>query len=342
MKTRRYFASMLVALVSAVLATLFLVACNQSQTPTAPAPESKAAAAKDVYVVFEGPWAFAPDPKDATNVIALAPKTKIHHDLIVQSADKKLAPGIYDLSLPARSGPAAGVVDANILQAKIDAQSVQRVLDNKLERYAIRLPKPEAYAAATHYRSRAGSVYPPDASTEKDYVTSVSLRYSVATLNGFSLAGSPDTGAFNPLLLQVETPVLNFVIDPAHDPDPADKCHTHERESFRDLTKLLHLTLFVDFPNDPSVCHSKDPQNPHPIKAETDRRSLLGRAVALLEGNLADVQDASVASSSIAPSLLSSVVHGAARSLKQHLVAAIYFFGQSSADCKAPIIVAGG
>jgi len=342
MKTRRYFASMLVALVSAVLATLFLVACNQSQTPTAPAPESKAAAAKDVYVVFEGPWAFAPDPKDATNVIALAPKTKIHHDLIVQSADKKLAPGIYDLSLPARSGPATGVVDANILQAKIDAQSVQRVLDNKLERYAIRLPKPEAYAAATHYRSRAGSVYPPDASTEKDYVTSVSLRYSVATLNGFSLAGSPDTGAFNPLLLQVETPVLNFVIDPAHDPDPADKCHTHERESFRDLTKLLHLTLFVDFPNDPSVCHSKDPQNPHPIKAETDRRSLLGRAVALLEGNLADVQDASVASSSIAPSLLSSVVHGAARSLKQHLVAAIYFFGGSSADCKAPIIVAGG
>ena len=342
MKTRRYFASMLVALVSAVLATLFLVACNQSQTPTAPAPESKAAAAKDVYVVFEGPWAFAPDPKDATNVIALAPKTKIHHDLIVQSADKKLAPGIYDLSLPARSGPATGVVDANILQAKIDAQSVQRVLDNKLERYAIRLPKPEAYAAATHYRSRAGSAYPPDASTEKDYVTSVSLRYSVATLNGFSLAGSPDTGAFNPLLLQVETPVLNFVIDPAHDPDPADKCHTHERESFRDLTKLLHLTLFVDFPNDPSVCHSKDPQNPHPIKAETDRRSLLGRAVALLEGNLADVQDASVASSSIAPSLLSSVVHGAARSLKQHLVAAIYFFGGSSADCKAPIIVAGG
>ncbi len=342
MKTRRYFASMLVALVSAVLATLFLVACNQSQTPTAPAPESKAAAAKDVYVVFEGPWAFAPDPKDANNVIALAPKTKIHHDLIVQSADKKLAPGIYDLSLPARSGPATGVVDANILQAKIDAQSVQRVLDNKLERYAIRLPKPEAYVSATHYRSRAGSVYPPDASTEKDYVTSVSLRYSVATLNGFSLAGSPDTGAFNPLLLQVETPVLNFVIDPAHDPDPADKCHTHERESFRDLTKLLHLTLFVDFPNDPSVCHSKDPQNPHPIKAETDRRSLLGRAVALLEGNLADVQDASVASSSIAPSLLSSVVHGAARSLKQHLVAAIYFFGGSSADCKAPIIVAGG
>lgn len=341
MKTRRYFTSMLVALASAVLATLFLIACNQSQTPTAPAaPESKAAATKDVYVVFEGPWAFAPDPKDANNVIALAPKTKIHHDLIVQSADKKLAPGIYDLSLPARSGPATGVVDANILQAKIDAQSVQRVLDNKLERYAIRLPKPEAYVSATHYRSRAGSAYPPDASTEKDYVTSVSLRYSVATLTGFSLAGSPDTGAFNPLLLQVETPVLNFVIDPAHDPDPADKCHTHERESFRALTKLLNLTLFVDFPNDPGACHGKDPQNPHPIKAGIGRRSLLGRAAALLVKNLADVQDASMAS--IAPSLPSSLVRGAVRDLKHLLAAAIYFFGQSSADCKAPILVAGG
>src|SRR5260370_539985 len=277
MKTRRYFASMLVALVSAVLATLFLVACNQSQTPTAPAPESRAVAAKDVYVAFEGPWAFAPDPKDANNVIALAPKTKIHHDLLVQSADKKLAPGIYDLSLPARSGPATGVVDANILQAKIDAQNVQRVLDNKLERYAIRLPKPEAYVSATHYRSRAGAVYPPDASTEKDYVTSVSLRYSVATLNGFSLAGSPDTGAFNPLLLLVETPVLNFVIDPAHDPDPADKCHTHERVSFRDLTKLLHLTLFADLYCDIHSDHSENPQTGLGAAAWSDRGMILAR-----------------------------------------------------------------
>jgi hypothetical protein len=312
-----------------------------------PAAQQTTQTTQNVFVVFEGPWAFAPDPKDANSVLALAPKTKSHHDLVVQSSDKTLTPGIYDLSLPARSGPATGTVDPNILQAKIDAQSVQHVLDNKLERYAIRLPKPEAYVAATHYRSRAGSAYPPDASTEKDYVTSVSLRYSVTTLNGFSLAGSPDSGAFNPLLLQVETPIINFVIGPAHDPDPADKCNTHSRESFRDLTKLLNLTLFVDFPNDPSECHGKDPQNPRPAKAEidhrtNDRRSLLERAAALVEGNLADVQDASVASSSSAPSFLRSFVRGSAGSLKQHLLAAIYFFGTQGGTCRAPIIVGGG
>jgi hypothetical protein len=311
MKTRRYFPGMLVALASAVLATLFLVACNQSQPPTAPAaPESKAAPTKDVYVVFEGPWAFAPDPKDANSVIALAPKTKSHRDLIVQTWDKTLASGIYDLSLPARSGPAAGTVDPDILQAKIDPQSVQHVLDSKSERYAIRLPKPEAYVAATHYRSRASSAYPPDASTEKDYVTSVSLRYSVATLTGFSLAGSPDNGAFNPLLLRVETPTVNFLIEPAHDPDPADKCHTHEREAFRDLTKLVSVKLFLDYPNDPNECHGKDPQNARPVKAE------------------------------IAPGVPGFFVRGYAVGLKQHLLAAIYFFGPLR-DCKAPIIVSG-
>jgi hypothetical protein len=315
MKTRRHFPSMLVALASAVLATLFLVACNQSQPPTVPAaPESKAAATpattKDVYVIFEGPWAIVPDPKDANSVIAVAPKTKSHRDLVVQTWDKTLASGIYDLSLPTRSGPATGTIDPNILQAKIDPRSVQHVLDSKSERYAIRLPKPEAYVEATHYRSRAGSVYPPDASTEKDYVTSVSLRYSVATLTGFSLAGSPDSGAFNPLLLRVETPTINFVIEPAHDPDPADKCHTHEREAFRALTKLVNVTLFLDFPNDPSECQGRDPQNPHPIKAE------------------------------LAPSFPSFFARGSAGGLKQHLLAAIYFFG-TLRDCKAPIIVSG-
>ena len=312
MRNPRYFNSSLIALASAVLATFFLIACQQSQQPTPAATQSTVAATKDVYVVFEGPWAFAPDPKDANSVIALAPKTKSHRDLIVQTWGTMLGSGTYELSVPARSGPAAGTVDPNILQTKIDPQSVQHVLDSKSGRYAIRLPKPEAYVAATHYRSRAGSMYPPDTSTERDYVTSVSLRYSVATLTGFSLAGSPDNGAFNPLLLRVETPTVNFLIEPAHDPDPADKCHTHEREAFRDLTKLVNVTLFLDFPNDPSECHGRDPQNPRPVKA------------------------------GIAPSFPSFLVRGFAGGVKQHsLAAAIYFFGPLR-DCTAPVIVSGG
>jgi hypothetical protein len=315
MKNPRHSRSSLAALATAVLATLFLVACTQSQTQTAPAtPQSKAAVTttKDVYVVFDGPWAIVPDPKDANSVLALAPRTKSHRDLIVQSSEKTLSSGIYNLSLPPRSGPAAGTIDPNILQAKIDPQNVQHVLDSKSERYVIRLPKPDAYVAHTHYRSRAGSAYPPDASTEKDYVTVVSLRYTVTTLNGFSLAGSPNSGAFNPLSLQVETPIINFVINPAHDPDPSDKCNTHSRESFRDLTKLLNLTLFVDFPNDPSECHGKDPQNPRPSKAE------------------------------IVPNFPSFFARGSAGGLEQQLLTAIYFFGGNVGACKTPIIVGGG
>lgn len=293
----------LLVLASVFLAALIMVACNQTKeiAPAAQPATQAAPTAEKVFVVFEGPWAFAPDPKDANSVIAIAPKTKSHRDLFVQAWDKTLASGIYDLSLPPRTGPAAGTVDPNILQAKIDPHDVQHVLDNKLERYAIRLPKPDAYVAALHRRSRVGSVYPPDASTEKDYVTSISLRYSVTTLNGFSIAGSPDSGAFNPLLLQVETPTIHFVIDPAQDDD---KCNTHSREAFRDLTKLLNVTLFVDFPNDPSECHGKDPQNPRPTKAEMDGR------------------------------------FPGAGGLKQHLLAAIYFFGRQSGDCLTPVIVA--
>ena len=181
MKTRRYFTSMLVALASAVLATLFLVACNQSQPPAAaPANESKAAATQDVYVVFEGPWAIAPDPKDANSVLLLAPKTNGHRDLyVVASNYSTLASGTYDLSLPGRTGPGAGTYDPSFLRAKIDPQNVQRVLDNKSGRYAIRLPKPEAYVPASRHRSRAGAAYPPDASTEMEYATEASLRYRV-------------------------------------------------------------------------------------------------------------------------------------------------------------------
>jgi hypothetical protein len=293
------------------LAAFFLVACNQSQPPAAPVPEKAASAqAKDVYLVFEGPWAFTPDPKDPGFVIALAPKTKRHRDLIVQSGQHKLYPGVYDLTLPPRNGSAAGEVDTNILRVKIDPQSVQHALETKSDRYVIRLPKPDAYVAATHFRSRAGSAYPPDSSTEKDYVTAVSLRYSVTSLNGFSLMGSPDSGTYNPSLLQVETPLLNVVIDPIAEPSLSDRCHTHERETFSSLTKLLNVTLFVDFPNDPESCHAKDPQNPKPTK------------------------------SGIAPKVRWFFARGFPASGSRQSMAVIYFFGGHILDCLAPVIVA--
>jgi hypothetical protein len=222
-----------------------------------------------VLVTFEGPWAFARDPNDVNSVFAFAPKTTSHRDLVVQVSREQdesmagtgetLGAGIYELSLPVIPSSAPNI-DPNVLQAKIDAQGVQHALNAKSERYAIRLPKPEAYVASSNERSRAGSAYPPAASTEKDYVTIVSLRYSVDKFGGFSLAGKPDDDSpFN--RLPMESPVISFVIQPLPG-QMMDECSKHVREAFRDLAKLVNLKMFVDFPSDPSACREHDPQKP--------------------------------------------------------------------------------
>jgi hypothetical protein len=339
MRTERYFTRSMVALASAVVAALILIACQQSQPPT-PAPSAEPKVAKDVYVVFEGPWAIAPDPKDANSVLLLAPKTKGHRELYVTASNySTLASGTYDLSLPGKTGPGAGTYDPSFLRAKIDPQNAQRVLDNKSSaRYAIRLPKPEAYVPASRYRSRAGSTYPPEASTEMEYAAGASLRYSVASLSGFSLSGTPDTGTFNPLLLQVDTPVIRFVIEPTM---TDDVCYTHSRQTFHDLVQLVGLTLYVDFPDNPSDCHSKDPQVPRGGKAHASVASPMERMVTMLTANVADIQAADAAE--MLPSRYLRLVAGSriARGMAERFGVAMYFFGAASGDCKAPIVGGG-
>jgi hypothetical protein len=345
MKTPRQSRSSLVALAGAFVATLSLVACQQSQPPAATpiSAESKAAAtAKDVFVVFEGPWAIVPDPKDANSVLLLAPKTKAHRDLYVTASNNStLAAGTYDLSVPGRTGPAAGAFDESILRAKIDPKNVQRVLDEKSSsRYAIRLPKPDAYLPASRHRSRVSAAYPPEPATEKEYATGVSLRYGVTSLTGFSLAGTPDRAVFNPFLLQVETPTIHFVIDPAHDPDPADKCDTHSRQTFHEVATLLSLNLYVDFPDNPSNCHDTDPQKARAVKAEAGPTSSLERMVALLESDPGDVEEANVAT--LGADRFTSLALRGAKIVARHLSAALYLFGRPSGACGAPIIAADG
>jgi hypothetical protein len=49
-----------------------------------------------------------------------------------------------------------------------------------------------------------------------------------------------------------------------------------------------------------------------------------------------------MASASVMPSFLNSLVRGPAASLKRHLVAAIYFFALQTGNCGAPGINGGG
>jgi hypothetical protein len=99
---------------------------------------------------------------------------------------------------------------------------------------------------------------------------------------------------------------VRFVIEPAQDDDPNDKCDTHSRESFRDLTTLLGLTMYVDFPDNPADCHAKDPQSARPAKKA---QSGAGSGETLRRGGAG---------------------------LTGSLATAVFFFAKPGGDCKSP------
>jgi hypothetical protein len=332
MWTQRHSTNVLVALFSAAVATAFLIACQQSTQP-GPGPEPKTAAS-EVFVVFEGPWAIVADPKDANSILGIAPKTKSHRLLAVTPANTSLEAGIYDLAIPAHGAAGALDADKSFLRVTVDPKNVQHALDDKMERYAIRLPKPEAYRAETRYESRVGGTYPPDPSTQQNYVTAVSLVYRVTSKAGFSLAGTKDAGgAFNPLLLPLDTPMVRFAIDPA-EANVADACSTHSRTAFRDLVRLLGVTLYVDFPESPADCHKRDPQLARSEKAQVMHGS---PGEEPMGENLAPVLEAGIAGHFLAPRL-----DFLGRKIEGSLAAATYFFHSDSGACMAPIIFGGG
>jgi hypothetical protein len=336
MNSRARFVGKAVAITSVALATLVLVGCEQSQqAPASAKAASPSSTTEKVFVEFEGPWAIVADPKDANSVLAIAPKMKSHNDLYVAASnDSPLAAGTYNLSVPSHGPAASGALDPSFAQVKIDAKSLQHALDDKSGRYIVRLPKPEAYVAARRFLSRVGPSYPPNAGTEQNYATFVSFRYSVSSLNGFSLSGSPDTGTFNPLLLQLDTPTIRFAIE---QPDALnDVCHTHSRSAFRDTVKFLGLKLYVDFPNDSADCHKTDPQNTGSAKVAAPRM-YLEQIAALLSGDLIDVETANTAGATVPgyPRFFLSMRLGIS---VRDLAAALYFFHAYDGGCKAPIL----
>lgn len=245
------------------LAALAVLSCNSSQqTKELPRPVMSMAATstENVSVVFEGPWAFVADPQDSNMILALAPKTSAHHDLRVGSSNLlSLNAGVYELSVPEHGVPSPAGFGSTFAQVKIDVPSLQAAVRNKAARYVIRLPKPEAYLAMTRVMARVGTNYPPDPTTEQNYISSVSLRYAVSRLDGFSVSGTPDTGTLTPWAVAVESPIIHFVIEPTSY-DPLDRCDLHARRAFADLVKLLNVKLYLDYPGEPDSCHKNDPQ----------------------------------------------------------------------------------
>jgi hypothetical protein len=334
MKSHAHFPGRQIFIAVVSLAAIVLVACEQSKKA---ATASLAASSEKVFVIFEGPWAIVADPKDSNSVLAIAPKTKIHNELYVAASnDSLLAPGTYDLSIPSPGPAGSAPLDPSFAQVKIDAQALQHALDDKSQRYVIRLPKPEAYVAAKRFVSRVGVTYPPDASTEQNYAAFVSFQYTVGSLNGFSLAGTSDIGTFNPLLLQLETPTIRFGIEPNSLEDFTDLCHKHSRSAFRDTVKFLGLTLYVDFPNDPASCHTTDPQIARSGTATHGKSPLELAATLLNRGNL-EAQSFNSAGVALPVSEL-SFSRASIGNAMLDLMVNLHFFHMTDGSCKAPIL----
>jgi hypothetical protein len=332
---RRYLPSEPLAL-AAILAIAIMAGCNQTQPPQQTAAVAPPKPSEKLFVTFEGPWAFAPDPNDSNSVLAMTVLANYHHKLFVKAAyNKELEAGVYDLSLPPRTAPPTGTVDPDILRAKIDPNVVKRVLADKLHRYVIRLPKPETYLPAERYRSSAGPNPHPLANgvQAREWATGVSLLYSVGSLNTSQLAGTPDSGTFPTYSLQLDIPHISFILHPVKY-DQSDKCYPHEKRAFRDLTGLLGITLYLDYTDSPSNCPDAGTQK-HLAKAQMVLPSLLQRMGAFAEST-SDVREAGV----VPGSWLGSLAHGPIRSVTARvLAAAFYFFGAPTGDCKTPIIV---
>jgi len=340
MTNRTYLPGLPFAFVAAFLATAMMAGCAQTQQPPAsppPPPPEK------VFVIFEGPWGFIADPNDANFVYAMAPKTDAHQDLFVKASNMQvLTSGVYELSVPPRTVAPAGTIVPDIAQATTaHKDDIKTALGNKLHRYAVRLPKPEAYTPYERYFSSVGDVPPPHSRdvTPKRWATAISLQYSVGSLSGFQVAGSPDTGPFQTVPLQVDTPDISFVIYPKHEDDPADKCHYHDRQAFHDLTQLLGVTKYVDYPDSPPTCLDKDPQKQPPTKSGVVFPSLLDRLAAVSGGDRERVDEAGV----IPTNWLRSMSRGLGSGVIPRTIAA-FFFGAPTADCKAPglIVTSGG
>jgi len=337
MTKRRYLPAAPIAFATAFLLIMCLAGCAEKEKPASAPPPSE-----HVWVVFEGPWGYAPDPNDPNSIIAIAPATPDHHDLYVQASySQQMKPGHYELAMPPRTVAPPGTIISDIFQTPIDPKVVNNVFNNvlsdpSLHRYAVRLPKPESYTPYTRYPSSIGSAPHPAANgiAARPWATGVALQYTVGSLSTFKVTGTPDTGIFPDFTLQLDAHQISFVITPLHDDDPTDLCYIHDRVAFHNLTTLLGVTLFVDFQGSPPTCPAVDVEKPSRPKAQTTPAQFEPTEIAAYRA--VPVQEAGV----VPASSLSALARSPLRSIGRGVIAAFYFFAHPTGDCKAANIIA--
>lgn len=250
-----------------ILGVLFSASCTSSSTVprSTKSGTTSQATGFTVYVVFDGPWAFVPDPAGSDKVIAIAPKAKSHSDAYIKAVrGLMLTTGIYELHMPTGVSPIENPGIAVTPKYSLPAQAITDALNNKMNRFAIYLPKPDGYRIAEESPSKVDEHFPLVATVpEVQYASSIALQYTTASLADFQLTGSSDLSTFDPFDIKIGAPkVIQVAMEPT-EPDPDPACNVLSKQAFYDLTQLLGLTLFIDFENYQPECQQDDPQNPN-------------------------------------------------------------------------------
>jgi hypothetical protein len=252
---------------------LFVWSCQSPQRAA-----KLAASPETVFVVFEGPWAFVTEPSG--EILAIAPKATNHTDAYAKAEESTLLPlGKYQLSVLNRVTKTQTFPQPTFLPDKVSSATLTGVVNNSTGagRYMIILPQPDGLTEAEHSKSQINYPWPVDPKTPiVPYSVSISLQYTVSTLDGFKLTGTPDDSSvtFSDFPFAVGVPrVIHIAIDPLPSPKP-DPCDDDTKLAFKELMALFSLQHIIDFQPYPSGmnCQTEDPQNPqHPPVAPSAR-----------------------------------------------------------------------
>jgi hypothetical protein len=193
----------------------------------------------------------------------------------------------YTLTVPGNGSPVEDLTPANPYPTSMSASSFAALRDHKGSRYVFFFPTPDGIGEAHGAPSVVNTSWGSFSSNGAWYTSELTLEYSAGSLAGFKVGCKPMPNdpqgnwddcsgnryaGENAYKVQLGSPRVIYIGALPEDDDDVP-CHNHTREAFGELTQLLNLKLFLDFPTGtPSTdkaCHDCDPQNPN-IDAECD------------------------------------------------------------------------
>ena len=212
---------------------------------------------------FTGPWSFA---KDTVNkrIVAIAPDIQGHSPLYLRATGSVfLTAGVYDLVLKGGAGGAEGAgassATPNFVPAQISSADLVKLEgDYNGAAYIINLPETvDIHAVYNDPLAYSGKFPVPKPAVSKNFVTKVVFRYLVdepeIELDNKDISAIPHSQSLD------SEGAIDVGID--DDPDPST-CDYVAKATYAEMTKLLKIIQYIDFPAYDEICQPNDPQHP--------------------------------------------------------------------------------